>query len=175
MGKLTFIILFVLLLSGNYEEISNMERYTNKSVSSSSVFETENESNVVATQEYKIGEDSFTFYLIQDGTEYRISMICIIEDKVDAYFTHISLNAIMSSNEEAIKPLQDMFQFYFISIGDGYSLTRTNNALIIASEDAKPISSDEYFSVDWILSVEDFESDYGKKVGDFLVDFIKSN
>lgn len=136
--------------------------------------ETTEESNteVLSEEAYYIGEDKFRFVLSEENGEYSLTLFCNIEDKSDAYYTHISLNSIMESEEEGIKPLKDILT-YSISIGDGTFLFRNKEQLTLLSENNETISKDDYFSVDWLLD-EAEESDYGEQVADFLVDFMEN-
>lgn len=128
---------------------------------------------VLAEKTCEIGADSFHFTLGQRGDEYEFTLLCIIENKTDAYNTHLSLNSIMNSSEDVLKPIQDIFS-YCIVIGDGTLLMRTSDMLLITSGDGKVISMDDYFSIDWILSEANMDSDYGTQVLNFLIDFIEN-
>lgn len=138
--------------------------------------EEEKEVNILAQKTYKIGEDTFDFSFGQKGNgEYSFTLLCKIEDKADAYMTHISLNAIFNSDEEAIKALTDTMNFsYGMIIGDGTSLTRTKGILFILSKDGEMIKAEDYFPVEWVLEENVTKSDYGTQVTNFLVDFIEN-
>lgn len=137
--------------------------------------EKEKEVTVLAEKTYNIGEDTFDFSFGQRGNgEYSFTLLCKIEDKADAYMTHISLNALFNSDEESIKSLTETMNFsYSIIIGDETVLLRTKGILYL-SKDGEIIDVNDYFSVDWILEDERMESDYGEEVINFLVDFIEN-
>lgn len=137
--------------------------------------EEEKEVNVLAQKTYNIGDDTFNFSFGQRGNgEYSFTLLCQVEDKSDAYMTHISLNALFNSDEESIRALTETMNFsYSIIIGDGTLLLRTKGMLYLVN-DKEVIDVNDYFSVDWILSDERKESDYGDKVIGFLVDFIEN-
>ena len=135
----------------------------------------ENELQVLSKKSYNIREDTFDFIFGEDNNGYNFSLICKIQDKSDAFYTHISLNAIMKSSDDNIKMFLDNFNFsYCIFIGDGTFLMRTKDLLWIVPEDGNPIDVDEYFSTEWFANEANLESDYGTQVVNFLTDFIKN-
>lgn len=87
-------------------------------------FGEEKEVKVLAQKTYDIGEDTFGFSFGEKGNgNYSFTLICKIDDKADAFSAHISLNAIMNSDDEDIKSLTDDMNFsYCIIIGDGTCL-----------------------------------------------------
>lgn len=137
--------------------------------------EKEKEVTVLSEKTYNIREDTFDFSFGQRGNgEYSLTLLCKIEDKADAYMTHISLNALFNSDEESIKSLTETMNFsYSIIIGDETVLLRTKGILYL-SKDGEIIDVNDYFSVDWILEDGRMESDYGEEVINFLVDFIEN-
>lgn len=137
--------------------------------------ETENEENILAQKTYNIGEDSFSFALSGDGGEQKLSLSCNIEDKFNAFYTHVSLNSIMNSSDENVKVITEKFYFsYGIVIGDGTVLFRTPDVLSVM-KDSEAIDIEEYFSTEWLASEAGRESDYGTKVIEFMMDFIENN
>ena len=133
----------------------------------------ENKLEILADKTYAIGEDTFNFSIgKRKNGEYSFTILCEIADKSDALYTHISLNAIMNSEDGAIKPIRDMLS-YSIIIGDGTSITRTNDALMLMSSEGEILSVDDYFSAEWVAN-EFNNSDYGTQVTNFLVDFIEN-
>ncbi len=138
--------------------------------------EKEKEVNVLAQKTYNIGEDTFDFSFGQRGNgEYSFTLLCHINDKSDVFWTHISLNAIFNSDEEALKAITETMNFsYSIIVGDGTLITRAKDILIIILESGEIISTEDYFSTEWIAGEQYHESDYGEKVTNFLVDFIKN-
>lgn len=139
--------------------------------------ESSEESNmdVLAKKTYNIESDTFDFLFGEQEGEKRLYLYCNIEDKSDAFYTHISLNGIMNSEEENLKVFAEKFNFtYSIIVGDGAVLFRSPDFLVI-TKDGDGMEVDEYFSTDWMSSDEYHESDYGSKVMDFLTDFIENN
>lgn len=133
-----------------------------------------NQTNILAQKTYSIGEDTFTFSLGEKEDEYNFNLICEIEDKSDAYITHISLNSLFNSDDENIKALTETMNFsYTIYVGDGTILLRTKGLLYITKDD-EIIDVNDYFSIDWITSEEFRESDYGTQVANFLANFIEN-
>ena len=138
--------------------------------------EEKNKPEVLAEKTYNIGNDNFRFSFSKekDG-EYRTSLFCDIEDKSDAFYTHMALNSMMNSDDEDIKKLMDLINLsYTISIGDGTSLINTGIAVLLMSDDESFLPLEEYFSTDWLAN-ESRESDYGTQVIGFLGDFIENN
>lgn len=135
----------------------------------------ENQINILAQKTYNIGEDTFDFSFGQrENGDYSFTLLCKIEDKADAYMTHISLNALFNSDEESIKALTETMNFtYSIIIGDGTLLMRTKGLLSLV-KDKEIIDVNDYFPVDWVLEENTTKSDYGTQVANFLVDFIEN-
>lgn len=137
--------------------------------------ETEIEENILSQKTYNIGEDSFSFALSGDGGEQKLSLSCNIEDKFNAFYTHVSLNSIMNSSDENVKVITEKFNFsYGIVIGDGTVIFRTPDVLSVV-KDSEAIDVEEYFSTEWIASEAGRESNYGTKVIEFMMDFIENN
>lgn len=137
--------------------------------------EEEKEVKVLAQKTYDIGEDTFNFMFGQKGNgDYSFNLTCQIADKADAFYTHISLNALFNSDDESIKALTDTMNFtYSILIGDGTLLMRSDSFLYLIKDD-EVIEAEDYFSPEWLISDEYQESDYGTQVTNFLVDFIEN-
>lgn len=69
----------------------------------------------------------------QEDGKYLFSLLCNIEDKSDAFMTHISLNTLFNSDDENIKVLIETMNFsYSIFIGDGIVLMRTKSLLYVS-------------------------------------------
>lgn len=138
--------------------------------------EEEKEIKALAQKTYNIGDDTFDFSLEErENGEYRFSLLCHVDDKSDSYMTHISLNALFNSDEEALKVITETMNFaYTIIVGDGTTITKTKGALLIISKEGETISIEDYFSPDWITRGEFLESDYGTQVTNFLVDFVQN-
>lgn len=137
--------------------------------------ETEIEENILAQKTYNIEEDSFSFSLSEDGGEQKLSLSCNIEDKFNAFYTHVSLNSIMNSSDENVKVITEKFNFsYGIVIGDGTVIFRTPDVLSVV-KDSEAIDVEEYFSTEWIASEAGRESNYGTRVIEFMMDFIENN
>lgn len=134
-----------------------------------------NQTNILAQKTYNIGEDTFDFSFGQrENGDYSLTLLCKIEDKSDAYMTHISLNALFNSDEESIKALTETMNFtYSIIIGDGTLLMRTKGFLSLV-KDKEIIDVNDYFIVDWVLEENATKSDYGTQVTNFLIDFIEN-
>lgn len=137
--------------------------------------EEEKEVTTLAEKIYNIGNDTFAFSFGQRGNgEYSFILLCNIENKADAYMTHISLNALFNSDEEAIKALTDTMNFsYTIIMGDKTVLLRTKGLLYL-SKGGEIIDVNDYFPVEWVLEENVTKSDYGTQVTNFLVDFIQN-
>ena len=137
--------------------------------------EEEKEVTTLAEKTYNIGEDTFNFSFGQRGNgEYSFILLCNIENKADAYVTHISLNALFDSDEEAIKALTGTMNFsYTIIMGDKTVLLRTKGLLYL-SKGGEIIDVNDYFPVEWVLEENVTKSDYGTQVTNFLVDFIEN-
>lgn len=134
-------------------------------------------SKTLREKTYNIGEDEFHFSLQQDeDDEYRLMLLCIIEDKSDAFWTHILLNnEIMNNQDESIKMFTDTLNFsYCITVGDGTILFRMKERLLIQSKDGEMIDVNDYFSNDWILNAGSDDGDYGTQIANFLVDFVQN-
>lgn len=136
--------------------------------------EEESKINVLAEKTYNIEDDTFQFVFEENKDGYNLSLLCDVNDKSDAFWTHISLNALFNSQEESLKLFIDDLNFhYMIFIGDGTVLTRGKNVLILMSKDGEMMSTEDYFSADWMVENMDKDSDYGEKVINFLVEFIE--
>lgn len=138
----------------------------------------EYEINVLAKKTYNIGEDTFNFSFGQkENGEYSFTLFCRIEDKIDAYSTHVSLNTLFNSDEEALKVTTDTMNFtYSIFVSDGTMLMRSKNFLYL-TKDSEIIDVQDYFSAEWLLEAlegDAIDSDYSDQVINFLVDFIQN-
>ena len=138
--------------------------------------EGETEINILAEKTHTIEQDTFRFTFGEMGDKYKLSLHCNIDDKSDAFSTHIVLNGMMNSEDENLKAFIDTMNFsYLINIGDGSTIIRSKDALLMMSKENKIISVADYFSAEWMISDEYHESDYGRQVSSFLIDFIESN
>lgn len=161
--------------NGKYETVWKFSDYVNEELEKEGNQNGEGGMDVLSKKKYNIGEDSFDFVFGEQDGENRLYLYCNIEDKSDAFYTHISLNGIMNSEDENLKVFAEKFNFtYSIIVGDGAVLFRSPDFLVI-TKDEEGMEVDEYFSADWISSDEYHESDYGSKVIDFLTDFIENN
>lgn len=161
--------------NGEYETAWKFSDYVNEKLEKEGNQNAESGMDVLSEKKYNIGEDSFDFVFGEQDGENKIYLYCNIEDKSDAFYTHISLNGIMNSEEENLKVFAEKFNFtYSIIVGDGAVLFRSPDFLVI-TKDGDGMEVDEYFSTDWMSSDEYHESDYGSKVMDFLTDFIENN
>lgn len=138
--------------------------------------EEKNKPEVLAEKTYNIGNDNFRFSFSKekDG-EYRTSLFCDIEDKSDAFYTHMALNSMMNSDDENVKTFVEEIGFnYSILIReDSTILIRTDDDLSLITDNGI-VSVSEYFSTDWLVNGFP-ESDYGEQVATFFVDFIENN
>lgn len=135
----------------------------------------EYEREPVADQTYSIGDDTFHFTISASGANYQLILVCNIEEKIDAFYTHIALNELMKSEDENIAALIEGFNFsYSILLGDGSMLTRTKSVLIVLDEDQKLMEVEEFFPVEELLGGENTDSDYGDQVLEFFVDFLET-
>ena len=135
--------------------------------------EEENQANVLAEHEYNIDDDRFVFVFSEKDGEHSLNLICYINDKSDAFWTHISLNALFNNQEDMKWLIDDLNFSYSIMIGDGVVLIRKKDSLTLMSVDDGFISVGDYFSTEWMTESAG-TSDYGELVGGFLVDFIQN-
>lgn len=135
--------------------------------------EEEKQSNVLAEHEYNIDDDRFVFVFSEKDGEHSLNLICYINDKSDAFWTHISLNALFNNPEDMKWLIDDLNFSYSIMIGDGVVLIRSKDSLTLMSVDDGFISVGDYFSTEWMTESAG-TSDYGEQVGGFLVDFIQN-
>lgn len=184
-----FCILIIISARNNAESMKQIQKSTaeslekqiegdlkniNESETASTKSEEENNITILQQKTYEIGKDTFDFSFGQkESGEYSLILVCKIQEKYDAFMTHISLNALFNSEEESIKSLIDDLNFsYSILIGDGTYLLRGKNFLYLVNEEKEVIDVNDYFSTEWVLSEENRESDYGTQVSNFLADFI---
>ena len=138
--------------------------------------EEEKQANVLSSKTYTIGEDTFDFSFEQNGNDdYSFKLLCWIADKADAFSAQVSLNAIMNSDEPSIKSFLDAIDFsYYIFIGDGTIIIKTENISYVTSNNGEIVDITDYFSPEWTLSEERHDSDYGTQIVNFMVDFIQN-
>lgn len=135
--------------------------------------EEQNQTNILSQHEYSIGDDRFVFVFSEEDGKYSLNLMCYIDDKTDAFWTHISLNALFSGQED-LEEFIDYSNFsYSIMIGDGVVLMRNKYLLTLMSVDDGLISVSDYFSTEWMIE-NSRTSDYGEQVVNFLVDFIQN-
>lgn len=161
--------------NGEYETVWKFSDYVNAELEKEEKQNGESGMDVLSKKTYNIEGDTFEFLFGEKEGEKRFYLYCNIEDKSDAFYAHVSLNGIMSSEDENLKVFAEKFNFtYSIIVGDGAVLFRSPGFLVV-TKDGEGMEADEYFSMDWISSDEFHESDYGSKVIDFLTDFIENN
>ena len=142
--------------------------------------EEKNTSKTLAEKTYSIGEDKFSFSFSESNGEYSFHLLCNIQDKVNAFYTQILLNEFVTSEEESLQPLSEIFS-YSIFVGDGTSIHHSPDAgtfIMSSDEDALFVSADEYFSAEWLVEEADKleeSSSYGEQVVNFMADFLESN
>lgn len=134
--------------------------------------EEENQVNILSQHEYSIGDDRFAFVFSEEDGKHSLNLMCFIDDKADAFWTHISLNALFSGQEDMKWLIDDLNFSYSIMIGDGVGLIRSKDSLILMSVDDGFISVSDYFSAEWIIESAG-TSDYGEQVVNFLLNFIQ--
>ncbi len=133
----------------------------------------EYEFEIVADETYSIGDDTFHFTISGGDANYHLSLFCKIEEKIDAFYTNIALNALMTSEDQNIAAIVNGFDFsYTIVLGDGSMLTRTKGALMVLSEENELIGIEELFPIEALLKDEDIDSDYGDQVLGFFGEFL---
>lgn len=136
--------------------------------------------DILAEKTYSIGEDKFSFSFSESNGEYSFHLLCNIQDKVNAFYTQILLNEFVTSEEESLQPLSEIFS-YSIFVGDGTSIHHSPDAgtfIMSSDEDALFVSADEYFSAEWLVEEADKleeSSSYGEQVVNFMADFLESN
>lgn len=161
--------------NGEYETVWKFSDYVKEESKKEERQNEESGMDVLSKKTYNIGSDTFDFLFGEEDGEKRLYLYCNIEDRSDAFYTQISLNGIINSEDENLKVFAEKFNFsYSIIVGDGAVLFRNPDFLVI-TKDGEGMEVDEYFSADWMSSDEYHKSDHGSKVIDFLTDFIENN